>query len=39
MKRAGENVFLVEHNVQEQLSHERFWPLRVSGIKDAVTTL
>ena len=39
MEGAGENVFLIERNVQEQLSQERLWPLRVTGIKDAVTTV
>jgi len=36
---AGENIFLVVHNVQEQLSQERFGPLCVPGIKDAVTAI
>jgi len=36
---AGKNIFLIEGNVQKQLSQERFWPLRVPGIKDAVTAV
>ena len=36
---AGENVFLIQENVQEQFSQKRFWSLRVPGIKDAVTAI
>jgi hypothetical protein len=39
MKGARENIFLIEQNVQEQLSKQGFWPLGVSRIEDAVTTV
>jgi hypothetical protein len=35
----GENIFLIEGNVQKQLSEERLGLLRVPGIKDAVATV
>jgi hypothetical protein len=39
MKGARKNIFLIEQNIQEQLSQQGFGPLRVSRIKDAVTTV